>query len=351
MVSSRAECPKSKALQASKKGLCTAVLNEDTVKTRGLWARAKSNAALIYCSPEMALSSSFAKLWTDIKFRGRVTAVIVDEAHCIEEWGDDDFRPQYRKLEELRCYTGLEVPFVACTATCTTSTFELLWSTLDFGHRPFWGLDVGVGRPNLFFQTQKIENTEHPILDVLDIFPETLTSETKKDDIPKCFFYFDTEPACRQAVHFIRKFLPEHLRQAIQPFSSSISSEGKNIHWDDFQSGKTRVLCATDAAGMGCNVSDVKYVVSFGIPKSIGQVFQRWGRAGRNRVLKSTCIALVPSWAIRPSTLFNPSIHRVAASSKAIESKQDTLKRANLPPTVEQLLNLGAPGALMPVQF
>jgi superfamily II DNA helicase RecQ len=87
---------------------------------------------MVYISPEMALSESFFQLWKDAKFRKRVQTVIIDEAHCIDEWGEE-FRPQYRELEMLRSFTGQEVPFVACTATCTTSTFHVVWKSLGFG--------------------------------------------------------------------------------------------------------------------------------------------------------------------------------------------------------------------------
>ena len=77
-------------------------------------------------SPEMALSDSFQKLWKDSQFRRRLIALVVDEAHCIEEWGVDDFRPLYRKLDTLQSCTRYETPVVSCTATCRTSTFDLI---------------------------------------------------------------------------------------------------------------------------------------------------------------------------------------------------------------------------------
>ena len=79
---------------------------------------------------------------------------MVDEAHCIAEWGGEDFRPTYRSLETLRGYTGQEIPIIACTATCPTKTFDLIWTTLGYGFRPFWGLDVGSDRPNLLYITR-----------------------------------------------------------------------------------------------------------------------------------------------------------------------------------------------------
>ena len=129
--------------QASAKGIETIVLNEDTTKTTDLWKRVRTTAAMVYMSPEMALSETFHRLWKDSHFRKRLTAVIIDEAHCIDEWGNDEFCPLYRKLNTLRNYTGYEIPVVSCTATARTLTFDLIWSTVGYGNRPFWGLDVG----------------------------------------------------------------------------------------------------------------------------------------------------------------------------------------------------------------
>jgi len=118
------------AEHATEKGIDAVVINEDTSQTAELWKRARTTASITYMSPEMALSESFQKLWKDSKFRSRLIALVIDEAHCIEDWGVDDFRPLYRKLDTLRSYTGYETPVVSCTATCRTSTFNLIWDTL-----------------------------------------------------------------------------------------------------------------------------------------------------------------------------------------------------------------------------
>ncbi|KII84369.1 hypothetical protein PLICRDRAFT_118086, partial [Plicaturopsis crispa FD-325 SS-3] len=240
-------------LQATAKGIKALAINEDTTGAAGLWKDLRTDAQLAYISPEMARSDSFTKLWKDPKFRGRLTAMVTDEAHCVDEWGGDEFRPDYRKLDSLRNFTGQEVPFVACTATAATSTFEVIWDSLGFGHRPFWGIDA----------------------------------------IDKCLFYFNSEAECRLAVRTLRKCLPAHLRDCVQPFSSNLSEEAKTRSWEGFSNGHIRILCATDAAGMGCNVPDVRYSVIFGCPKSLATVAQRWGRAGRDRLTKATCILLV----------------------------------------------------------
>ena len=145
----------------------------------------------------MVLSDSFSKLWKDSQFRARLTAVIIDEVHCIDEWGGEDFRPEYRQLERLRIFTSQEVPIVSCTATATTSIFNVIWKMLGYGERPFWGLDVGCDRPNLFYITRPIANTANPLLDILFILPQVLDDTTLLDAIAKCLLYFDSENKCR----------------------------------------------------------------------------------------------------------------------------------------------------------
>ncbi|KAF6762940.1 hypothetical protein DFP72DRAFT_1140150 [Ephemerocybe angulata] len=310
------------AAQATAKGLKAVVLNQDTSKFQDVWKEAEKTAAIVYMSPEMALSPRFLKLWKEVKFRGHISALVIDEAHCIDNWGDD-FRTAYRKLSTLRHYTGQDVPFLACTATCPTSTFELLWKSLDFGSRPFWGLDVGTERNNLLYYARDLVNTANPILD-------------------KSLFYFNTETDCRTAVQFIRKCLPGHLRNAVQAFSSTLSQGAKEQAWEAFLNGTIRILCATDAAGMGCNVSDVQNIVSFGVPKTVAQVCQRWGRGGRDRVTPTLCILLVPAWAFRPTAqpVSNPLLAHVQGKLSKPESKANTVRRSKLNKHIEHMLNL-----------
>ncbi|KAJ6495146.1 P-loop containing nucleoside triphosphate hydrolase protein, partial [Mycena sanguinolenta] len=85
--------------QACKKGLDAIAISEDTQKTTHLWDAMRTRAQLVYLSPEMVQAPSFCqKLWRDAKFRKRLAAVFVDEAHCIDDWGEPTFCPAYRQL-------------------------------------------------------------------------------------------------------------------------------------------------------------------------------------------------------------------------------------------------------------
>jgi superfamily II DNA helicase RecQ len=268
--------------QAREKGIKAILINKDNTHDPTVWKTAQKTAQLVYISPEMALSDHFGKLWTDIKFRSRVQALIVDEAHCIDEWGEE-FCPMYKQLHRIRNFTGQEVPFVACTATCATRTFNVIWNSLAFRHWPFWGLDVGCDRNNLFYLTRTLKNISNPILDVLNFLPVNLNETSDRSLIPKILTYHDSVAGTKAAKETWRRALPPHLRDCVYAYSADISEAAKQECWDGFRSGRYRILCATDAAGMGCNVPDVEYSIVFECPKSLAVLVQRWGRAGRNR--------------------------------------------------------------------
>ncbi|KAF7965431.1 hypothetical protein HWV62_43529 [Athelia sp. TMB] len=205
--------------QARAKGIDAVMINEDNTRTASLWKEAHSSAQLIYISPKMALSDSFTKLWKDSSFRGRLQAIVVDEAHCVDKWGGEEFWPSYRKLSELRNYTGKEVPY---------------------GNRPFWGLNIGCERPDLTYITRTLQNPENPILDLINFLPTNMDEFTRPEDINKGLIYLRSEGGCRQGVQTLRKLVPEHLCECIQPFSSDGSEAAKALVWDGFMLGRIR---------------------------------------------------------------------------------------------------------------
>ena len=165
------------------------MISKDNTSTMSLWKVVRTSAQLIYVSPEMALSDSFTKLWKDVNFWKCLQAIVVNEAHCINEWGEE-FWPQYWQLSQLWHYTGQDVPFVACTTTCTSKTFDVIWHSLGYGHWPFWGIDVESERLNLLFLTRILENVKNLVLDVLNILPKVLDVNTPCEAIDKSLFLF-----------------------------------------------------------------------------------------------------------------------------------------------------------------
>lgn len=284
----------------------------------------------------MVKSSSFRSLWADPKFTAKLATVIIDEAHCIHEWGED-FRDAYRELASLRVYTGLEIPMAACSATLPTETFNDVWTSLGFGHRPFYGVDVGTQRDNLTYIIRPIDNPSNPALDLIGTLPLNMGAETPKESIKKTLLYLGSPEACRAAVDTFRKCLPPHLRGTVQNFSSGLSPDGKRDLWRKFARGEVRILCCTDAVGMGCNVPDIAMTVVAGPVTSLSVLSQRWGRAGRGRQTAGVCIWLAPKWVWRPNLTQQPSRGK---GKKVTENKSWAASRARMQTELEAAVNL-----------
>lgn len=304
---------------ARRKGLKAIFINSDNSGDEQIWKDVRAGKYdLVYISPEMALSGRFQGLWSDKAFAARIAAVFVDEVHCVDEWGEG-FRPQYQQLARLRVYTGLDVPVVACSATLSTSTFDVVWDKLGYGNRPFWGVDVGTDRDNLLFLIRPPRYPENPALDILNIIPKGLTEESTVADLKvKTLFYIQNEGACRDAVQTLRKCLPAQLRSAVYPFSSILSEGAKALAWKRFQDDEIKVLYTTDVTAMGLDEPKVDLSVVAGDPTSISAVAQRWGRAARDRQHSGTCILLPPKWAFRP---VEPQIDAAAVIAKRATGK------------------------------
>ncbi|KAJ6482661.1 hypothetical protein C8R45DRAFT_751556, partial [Mycena sanguinolenta] len=142
-------------------------------------------------------------------------------------------------------------------------------------------LDAGSERSNGFFMTRSLSNPTHPILDVLNILPPTLDHTSLPSSIPKILTYHSSVAGTTKAKAKWRRALSAHLGSCVVSYSSEISEAAKKDIWDRFLSGRYRILCATDAAGMGCNVPDVEYSIVFKCLKSLAVLVQRWGRVAR----------------------------------------------------------------------
>ncbi|KAJ7233438.1 hypothetical protein C8J57DRAFT_1577611 [Mycena rebaudengoi] len=196
--------------------------------------------------------------------------------------------------------------------------------------------------------TKNATRLQGTMLDVLNLLPDKLDENTPREAVDKMLFYFDSEAACTNGVDTVRMALPEHLRDCVYTFSAGISEGAKKDCWEGFMSGRYRIICCTDAAGMGCNVPDVKITVIFGCSKSLAVVCQRWGRTGRGRETLGTCIFLVPVWAFRPApveTGLGLAVQTLRGQPKLkIEPKTHTASRGRIERNLEAFINSASAG-------
>ena len=228
---------------------------------------------LLFVAPERLLSAGFLS-WMS---RLRIGAIAVDEAHCISQWGHD-FRPEYRRLRELReALPG--VPLCGYTATATPRVREDIVEQLGLVDAK-----VMVGRfdrANLIYRVQPRVNARQQVEEALRRHVGKKGAEGG-GAIVYCLSRRETE----EMAEFLRGRGIE-----ARAYHAGLDAEVRTKLTSDFRNERLNVVCATVAFGMGIDRGDVRCVVHATMPKSVEAYQQETGRAGRDG-LEAECVLL-----------------------------------------------------------
>ncbi|XP_067948353.1 ATP-dependent DNA helicase Q5-like [Watersipora subatra] len=272
-----------------KLGICAATLNSKLTsqeRTQLLTdlKRTTPRTRLLYLTPEQTATDTFQQLLRQWNKEKLVKYLVVDEAHCVSQWGHD-FRPDYLKLGKLRQYIK-GVPCIALTATATKKVVDDIKESLHFQKNSL-SFTVSCFRPNLFYDVKFKELLNDPFKDLCQFAFEALKVDSDSPDwvsLTGCgIVYCRTREACAQvAGRMSNHGIPTKAYHAglKQSFRDDVQAEWTN--------GQTPVIAATISFGMGIDKANVRFVAHWTVPKSMAGYYQESGRAGRDG-LPSRC--------------------------------------------------------------
>ncbi len=211
----------------------------------------------LYVSPERLSTEMFINRLREMQ----VSLIVVDEAHCISQWGYD-FRPSYLRIASLRQQLP-GVPVLALTASATKIVADDICSKLEMRNPN--RLKLTFARPNISYVVREGENKIQQLTHILDRVPGS------------AIVYVRSRKRTREIAEELY-----HAGHSATYYHAGLATEEKNERQHSWSEGKTRIMVATNAFGMGIDKPDVRLVVHVDIPNSPEEYYQEAGRAGRD---------------------------------------------------------------------
>lgn len=227
-------------------------------------AVAEGAYALLYVTPERFRKPEFLDA---LKAR-EVGLLAVDEAHCVSEWGHD-FRPDYTRLDEFRQLLG-DPTVVALTATATPDVQADIVKQLGLADDAIRLFHEGIDRPNLQLRVQHVWGDDEKVAYIRKVAGERLGqgSGIVYFTLIKTLERFSALLAAEDVAHVC--------------YHGSLGRAERRKIQEDFMSGGTPLVLATNAFGMGIDKADIRFVIHADVPGSVESYYQEIGRAGRD---------------------------------------------------------------------
>jgi len=217
---------------------------------------------LLYIAPERFAAPRFA----DALARVRVGLFVVDEAHCISQWGHD-FRPDYFFLAAAARRLGARAT-IGLTATATPGVADDIARRLAL--RNPLRVTTGFDRPNLSFAVVRCATGIDK--------RRRLAAALKEPQALPAIVYAGTRGASEE----FARFLARELGEEVLAYHAGLERGVRALTQERFMSGQARVIVATNAFGMGIDKADVRTVCHASVPGSLEAYYQEAGRAGRD---------------------------------------------------------------------
>ena len=214
----------------------------------------------VFVTPERFTDQEFL---ADLRKRA-VNFVVIDEAHCISEWGHD-FRPAYLSLGAAVKTLG-SPPVLALTATATSEVTVDIEKQLDLGKLRI--VRTGIFRPNIYFEVRRVTNEREKHEQLIRILNE-------HDGVG--IIYAATVKTVDELTDWLKGF-----DFKIEKYHGRMKASDRKRNQDAFMNDELKAIVATNAFGMGIDKPDIRFVVHYQMPGSLEAYYQEAGRAGRD---------------------------------------------------------------------
>lgn len=217
---------------------------------------------LLFISPELLQQEYILTKLSKV----RVSLFVIDEAHCISQWGHD-FRPDYLKLSSIREALG-KPPILALSATATPEVQDDIMQSLKITDmkKHVYPMD----KPNIAFCIEKTDNDNEKNAKIISLLMEYKVST---------LIYFSSRSTAEKVTQMLTRALPN---RRIGFYHGGMEHTDRIMIQQQFMNDQLDVVCCTSAFGMGIDKSNIRLIIHYHLPLQIESFIQEVGRAGRD---------------------------------------------------------------------
>ncbi|KAF8340080.1 P-loop containing nucleoside triphosphate hydrolase protein [Amanita rubescens] len=227
----------------------------------------------------------FEQLFKNKTFMSSVISIIIDEAHCISQWGS--FCPKYCELGHLRYLQRYPCTIMATSATLTPSVIKDIKNVLSLREENIFFSQCPVDRSNINIAIRPFCNPRNSFFDLKFLLRDWQPGSPPP---PTFIVFFDSIPESVSAGRYLHSLLPLEYKDRIMWFNSEMSDRFKTQQMSKFAKGKVWGLMATDSFGMGMDIPNVMTIINWGTSCTISTLWQRFGRCVCDQALEGEAI-------------------------------------------------------------